>query len=178
MDIWLIHDFLDRPRSPGVNNFSYVPAMPSPSPAELGPERVKQLMTMGTLLGTPRILSQSDDPAIEPDTPFRIAAPTAREELSQRLSSTASRSLRAKANMMNGTKRKGDMGPPTGGMTPRRADAPGSLTPAAKRLLDRTTMGTAASRRAEAMGRMAGWEGKGAKDKDLSRVRWTPTPGR
>ncbi|VDB99786.1 unnamed protein product [Peniophora sp. CBMAI 1063] len=167
-----------RPRSPGVNNFSYVPAMPSPSPAELGPTRVKQLMTMGTLLGTPRVLSQSDDPAIEPDTPFRIAAPTAREQLSNRLSSTASRSLRTKANMMNGVKRKSDMGPPTGGMTPRRADAPGGLTPAAKRLLDRTTMGTAASRRAEAMGRMAGWEGKSAKEKDLSRVRWTPTPGR
>ncbi|KZV75536.1 hypothetical protein PENSPDRAFT_624251 [Peniophora sp. CONT] len=167
-----------RPRSPGVNNFSYVPAMPSPSPAELGPARVKQLMTMGTLLGTPRVLSQSDDPAIEPDTPFRIAKPTAREQLSQRLSLSASRSLRAKADMMNGTKRRGDMGPPTGGMTPRRADAPGSLTPAAKRLLDRSTLGTAAARRAEAMGRMAGWEGKGAKEKDLSRVRWTPTPGR
>lgn len=70
------------------------------------------------------------------------------------------------------------MGPPT--WTPRRTE--GSLTPAAKRLLDRSTMGTTAARRAEAMGRMAGWEGSGGgtgkeKEKDLNHVRWTPTPG-
>jgi protein DGCR14 len=68
------------------------------------------------------------------------------------------------------------MGPPT--WTPRRTE--GNLTPAAKRLLDRSTMGTAAARRAEAMGRMAGWEGSGRKEKekekDLNHVRWTPTP--
>lgn len=64
------------------------------------------------------------------------------------------------------------MPPPS--WTPRRAEASGSLTPAAKRLLDRSTMGTAASRRADAMGRAAGWEKN--KDKDLNRVRWTPTP--
>ena len=67
---------LDRPRSPGINNFSYVPALPSPTPSELGPDAVKQLMTMGTLMGTPRILSQSDDPADTslppPNTPFHI----------------------------------------------------------------------------------------------------------
>ncbi|KAI0068391.1 hypothetical protein BV25DRAFT_1818803 [Artomyces pyxidatus] len=165
-----------RPRSPGVNNFSYVPAMPSPTPSELGPAAVKQLMTWGTLTGTPRILSQSDDPADPPSTPFRIAAPSARETLANKLSSSAAKSLRAKANLLGSsgprTGRKGDMAPPS--WTPRRAEAPGALTPAAKRLLDRTTMGTAAARRAEAMGRMAGWEGK--KEKDMNRVRWTPTP--
>ncbi|KAI0034289.1 nuclear protein DGCR14 [Vararia minispora EC-137] len=163
-----------HPRPPGVDTFSYVPAMPSPTPSELGPAAVKQLMTMGTLLGTPRVLSQTDDPAEMPDTPFRIAAPTAREALSQRLSSSASKSLRTKANLFAGgpSRRKGDMGPPS--MTPRKADAPGSLTPAARRLLDRTTMGAAATRRAEAMERAAGWEGK--KQKDFERIRWTPTP--
>jgi protein DGCR14 len=68
------------------------------------------------------------------------------------------------------------MGPPT--WTPRRTE--GNLTPAAKRLLNRSTMGTAAARRAEAMGRMAGWEGSSGgdkgKEKDLNHVRWTPTP--
>jgi len=69
------------------------------------------------------------------------------------------------------------MGPPT--WTPRRTE--GNLTPAARRLLDRSTMGTAAARRAEAMGRMAGWEGRGGpggkgKETDLNHVRWTPTP--
>jgi protein DGCR14 len=169
----------DRPRSPGLNDFSYVPSLPSPTPSELGPAAVNQLMTWGTLAGTPRILSQSDDPAEAsapvPSTPFRISAPTKREVLSHKLSSSATKSLRAKASLLGPAyaRRKGDMPPPS--WTPRRAEAPGSLTPAAKRLLDRSTMGTAASRRAEAMGRAAGWENN--KDKDLNRVRWTPTPG-
>ncbi|KAH8988912.1 nuclear protein DGCR14 [Lactarius akahatsu] len=166
-----------RPKSPGVSNFSYVPSLPSPTPSELGPAAVKQLMTWGTLAGTPRILSQPDDPAEEsipvPTTPFHISAPTKREMLSHKLSSSAAKSLRAKVNLMGAGStrgRKGDMAPPS--WTPRRAEASGSLTPAGKRLLDRTTMGTAASRRADAMGKTAGWE----KDKDLNRVRWTPTP--
>ena len=168
----------DRPRSPGINNFSYVPSLPSPTPSELGPAAVKQLMTWGTLAGTPRILSQSDDPAevsaLTPSTPFHISAPTKREVLSHKLSSSAAKSLHAKASMLGPAhaRRKGDMPPPS--WTPRRAEASGSLTPAAKRLLDRSTMGTAASRRADAMGRAAGWEKN--KDKDLNRVRWTPTP--
>ncbi|KAI0002063.1 nuclear protein DGCR14 [Russula vinacea] len=166
-----------RPRSPGINNFSYVPSLPSPTPSELGPAAVKQLMTWGTLAGTPRILSQSDDPAEAsapgPSTPFHISAPTKREVLSHKLSSSASKSLRAKAGLLGAgyARRKGDMPPPS--WTPRRAEASGALTPAAKKLLDRT-MGTAASRRADAMGRAAGWENN--KDKDLNRVRWTPTP--
>ncbi|TFY83766.1 hypothetical protein EWM64_g235 [Hericium alpestre] len=174
-----------RPRSPGVSNFSYVPALPSPTPSELGPAAVKQLMTVGTLMGTPRVLSQSDDPAdltMPPPTPFRIVAPSARETISHKLSASASRSLRAKASLlgpsrtptsrsMSGGKR-GDMPPPS--WTPRRAEAVGALTPAGKRLLDRTSTGTAGARRAEAMGRLAGWEAK--KEKDLNRVRWTPTP--
>ncbi|KAI0307766.1 nuclear protein DGCR14 [Multifurca ochricompacta] len=155
-----------RPKSPGVNNFSYVPSLPSPTPSELGPVAVRQLMTWGTLAGTPRILSQSDDPAEAsapvPNTPFHISAPSKREALSHKLSSSAAMSLRAKANLLGqgqSRSRKGDMAPPL--WTPRRAEASGALTPAAKR-------------RAEAMGRMAGWENK--KDKDLNRVRWTPTP--
>jgi protein DGCR14 len=170
---------LDRPKSPGINNFSYVPSLPSPTPSELGPAAVKQLMTWGTLAGTPRILSQSDDPAEasapEPSTPFHISAPTKREVLSHKLSSSAVKSLRAKATLLGAgqARRKSDMPPPS--WTPRRAEASGALTPAARRLLDRTTMGTAASRRAEAMGRAAAWEKN--KDKDLNRVRWTPTPG-
>ncbi|KAG2353976.1 nuclear protein DGCR14 [Suillus spraguei] len=178
-----------RPRSP-TNEFSLVPSLPSPTAAELGLSAVNQLMTWGTLNATPRILSKSDDPAetsLLPGTPFRIAAPSSREALSHRLSAHASKSLRAKAVLLGGptpiigrtparvgSSKSGSMGPPS--WTPRRADAPGNLTPAAKRLLDRTTMGTAAARRAEAMGRMSSW-GKGQTgERDLNRVRWTPTP--
>ncbi|KIM85348.1 hypothetical protein PILCRDRAFT_87072 [Piloderma croceum F 1598] len=181
-----------RPRSPTINNFSLVPTMPSPTPSELGPVAVKQLMTWGTLNATPRILSRSDDPAepplAAPNTPFHIPGPSSREAISHKLSASASKSLRAKAGLLQGgrtpgistpaagSRRNQSMGPPT--WTPRRTE--GNLTPAAKRLLDRSTMGTAAARRAEAMGRMAGWEGSSGgdkgKEKDLNHVRWTPTP--
>ncbi|GBE77837.1 predicted protein [Sparassis crispa] len=177
-----------QPRS-SMDTFSLVPSIPSPTPSELGPAAVKQLMTWGTLIATPRVLSDSDDPAEmpPPSTPFHIAGPSTRERISHKLSSDAAKSLRAKAGLLglpgisrtlrSGVKRDGSMPPPS--WTPRRADAPGGLTPAAKRLLDRTTMGTAAARRAEAMGRIAGWEGSAAakaRVKDLNRVRWTPTP--
>ncbi|KAI0778519.1 nuclear protein DGCR14 [Trametes elegans] len=178
-----------RPRSPTNDNNSLVPSIPSPTPSDLGPAGVKQLMTWGTLNATPRVLSQSDDPADVPTpaTPFRIAEPTSRERLSHRLSNDASKSLRAKAGLLGGiaglsrssggssSARRGSMPPPS--WTPRKAEALGSLTPAAKRLLDRT-MGTAASRRADAMGRLSGWEGGAdrSKERDLQRVRWTPTP--
>jgi protein DGCR14 len=183
----------DHPRSPTINHFALVPNLPSPTPSELGPKAVKQLMTWGTLNATPRVLSQSDDPVPPPSTPFHLPAPSSREVISHKLSSNASKSLRAKAGLLGlgpktpgisrtpaGTRRKGDGSMPPPSWTPRRADVPGSLTPAAKRLLDRTTMGTAAARRAEAMGRMAGWEGSAgkAREKDLNRVRWTPTPSR
>jgi len=62
---------------------------------------------------------------------------------------------------------RGNMGPPT--WTPKRAEVE-NLTPAAKRLLNRTM----ASRRSEAMEKTSG----SAKEKDLSKIRWTPTPGR
>lgn len=152
--------------------------MPSPTPSELGPAAVKELMTWGTLTGTPRVLSQTDEPLPPPSTPFHIPGPSSREAISHRLSANASRSLRAKAGLLQGTRTPGiasrtsggNMDPPS--WTPRKTE--GSLTPAAKRLLDRTALGTAAARRAEVMGRIAGWEG--GKERDLKNVRWTPSP--
>ncbi|KAG1885783.1 nuclear protein DGCR14 [Suillus subluteus] len=168
-----------RPRSP-TNEFSLVPSLPSPTAAELGPSAVNQLMTWGTLNATPRILSKSDDPAEAlppPSTPFHIAAPSSREALSHKLSAHASKSLRAKAVLLGGPTPIIGLHTSPRSWTPRRADAPGNLTPAGKRLLDRTTMGTAAARRAEAMGRMSGWGNLGQTgERDLNHVRWTPTP--
>ncbi|KAF9240887.1 nuclear protein DGCR14 [Melanogaster broomeanus] len=166
-----------RPRSPSASGFSLVPN------TRWVRNAVKQLMTWGTLNATPRIISQSDDPAEEmppPTNTFHISAPSSREALSHRLSANAAKSLRAKAGLLSGstpllgrtpsrTPAKGSMAPPS--LTPRRADAPGNLTPAARRLLDRTAMSTAAARRAEAMGKVAG-----KRKKDLNHVRWTPTP--
>lgn len=180
----------DHPSSPKNGSYSLVPQVPTPSPSEMGPAAVKQLMTWGTITGTPRVLSQSDDPADSsvppPSTPFHLPAPSARERISHKLSANAAKSLRAKAellhvpgivrppNSVRGSTKRGSMPPPS--WTPRKAEAVGGLTPAARRLLDRTAMGTAASRRAEVMGRASGWEGPSVKEKDLNRVRWTPTP--
>lgn len=179
---WVI---ADRPKSP---TFSLVPNVPSPTADEMGSKAVKQLMTWGTLNATPRIISRSDDVAEEmpPPNTFQISAPSSREALSHKLSASAARSLRVKAGLLNGstpllgrtpsrTPTRSSMAPPN--WTPRRADAPGNLTPAAKRLLDRTTLGTAAARRADAMGKMSDWGGNGSsKEKNLNHMRWTPTP--
>ncbi|KAG5353373.1 hypothetical protein C0989_007518 [Termitomyces sp. Mn162] len=172
-----------RPKSPTNNNFSLVPNLPSPTASELGPTAMKQLMTWGTLNATPRIISQ-DDPALPPpNTPFRIPAMSSREMISHKLSTKASKSLRAKAGLLGlstpGIRAtpttKGSMAPPS--WTPRRSEAAGNLTPAARRLLERSTMRTAGLRRAEAMDRSAGWDSDAkVKDKELNRVRWTPTP--
>ncbi|TFK76988.1 hypothetical protein BDN72DRAFT_830162 [Pluteus cervinus] len=169
------------------SNDTLVPNVPSPTPSQLGPTAIKQLMTWGTLNATPRIISQSEDP--DPTaTPFRITEVSSREVISRKLAMSASKNLRAKANLLglNSVGRtsgihaspigkRGSMAPPS--WTPRKADAPGNLTPAARRLLERTTMGTAGARRAEAMERSAAWDGNGkGKEKDLNQVRWTPTP--
>ncbi|KIK71167.1 hypothetical protein GYMLUDRAFT_33303 [Collybiopsis luxurians FD-317 M1] len=178
-----------RPRDDSLScTFSLVPSLPSPTPEQLGPAAVKQLMTWGTLNATPRIISSSDEPNIPtPSTPFHIPTPTSREVLSQKLSSKASKSLRAKAEMLglggatpgikSTARTKASMGPPSWTPTTSRrsSQAAGNLTPAAKRLLDRT-MGTGAQRRADAMEKSAGWASGGGRD--MSKVRWTPTPGK
>lgn len=185
---------VDRPRSPTINDYSLLPTMPSPTAEQLGPAAVKELMTWGTLNATPRIISKSEDDDIPtPNTPFRINRPSSREVIGMKLSNNAGKSLREKAALMRGgsgvrslvsrtpglmQRERGSMPPPTS--TPRKADAMGALTPAGRRLLDRTTTSVAGARRADAMGKASGWEGKSAKskekEKDLNKVRWTPSP--
>ncbi|KAL1749101.1 nuclear protein Es2-domain-containing protein [Schizophyllum fasciatum] len=153
--------------SESSDSFNLVPNLPTPTPDQLGPARMKQLMTWGTLAGTPRILSSADD-IEEPSTPFRIAEPTPREVISRKLSQSASKSLRERDGIMRGVKKEG-MPPPS--WTTRR-EREGNLTPAARRLLDRTV---GAQRRADAMERESGWTGN---RRDVAHMRWTPTPGR
>jgi protein DGCR14 len=137
-------------------------------------------MTWGTLEATPRIISQPDKSS-PPHGSYRISEPSSREQIAHKLSSKASKSLRVKAELlgvstpgiMRATPRRAPMLPPS--WTPRKLDAQGNLTPAARRLLDRTTMSTGASRRADVMERMAGWS-KGGKQEEAMALRWTPTP--
>jgi len=181
---WLVSKFkpwkhsTDRPKSPSLSDIgALVPNLPNPTPEQLGSEAMKQLMTWGTLNATPRILSRPEDIDVaEPRTPFHIREMSSREALSRRLANSASKNLRAKAEMTGlqtpgvsrGGKSKGNMGPPS--WTPRRAEAAGNLTPAARRLLERSTSGAVLAKRAETAGTGSG------RERDLNRVRWTPTP--
>ncbi|KIO31874.1 hypothetical protein M407DRAFT_19136 [Tulasnella calospora MUT 4182] len=131
--------------SPKVRGFGFVDAIPSPSPSQLGAQGMKELMTLGTLLATPRVISGSDDPAEETATssPFVIKPPNSRDMLGRRLGNEAGRSLTKKAGLLGGTtpRTPGDGIDKRGNLTtstPRRVDI---LTPAARRLLSRTKEG-------------------------------------
>lgn len=174
--------------TPKVAGHSFVSETASPSPSQLGPIGLKQLMTWGTLQGTPRVISSEDGESIsmaEAHTPFRIVEPSRRDALSHRLSNKASKSLAQRAALLSpypqgqsampgsqhgpirSSKRpKGNMPPPV--MTPRRSEV--LLSPAARRLLGRTGGGPTLSQR-EGWGEAATRPGK-----DLGRERWTPSP--
>ena len=161
----------------GPNGYNYVPSVPSPSPSTMGPIAMKELMTMGTLLSTPRLLSSTrdgDEPAMDIEaSPFRIHDPSRREMTSLRLSAKAGRSIREKAAMLSGTPKtrpRGDMAPPIG--TPRRDGS--DLTPAARALLVRTTGGKTPVR-GGASGIFGGGD-KSVMERDLRKVKWTPSP--
>ncbi|KAF8323024.1 hypothetical protein DL93DRAFT_2049713 [Clavulina sp. PMI_390] len=145
--------------TPKVGGYGFVDDLPSPSPSQLGPDAMKELMTWGTLLATPRVIQGDDDGPDAPsfprgNNPFTINDPSSRDSIGRRLGVQASRSLREKAALLSGApsaatpggvrKRKhpgsgGEMLPPS--FTPRRnADL---LSPAARNLLGRTKTGSA-----------------------------------
>jgi len=154
-----------------------VPDLPSPTPAQIGPSGLKQLMTIGQITSTPRILSSSEEVVVTPGTPFHIAGPSQRETVAHKLPSRATKSLKNQVLLSDGGKGS-KQNSKTPSMTPRHST--GNLTPAARRLLDRTVGGSVASnRRADAMGRTSNW---GVRDlpisHSLSDISWTPTPKR
>lgn len=160
----------------GKHGFEYVPTLPTPRAEDIAPS----LMTTGTLLATPRILAGNTSlggPVDDPQTPFRINAPSRREQAGLRLSAKASKSLREKAALFSGARRKrGDMLPPPtpgGAATPTRVEG---LTPAARALLQRSTKaGATPTRREFSMGGAAG-ASAAVGGRDLGKVKWTPSP--
>ncbi|KAG8906189.1 hypothetical protein FRB99_007405 [Tulasnella sp. 403] len=137
--------YVPRDASPKVRGFGFVDAIPSPTPADLGADRLKELMTLGTLLATPRVISGSDDPDEAVNSPFVIKPPNARDMLGRRLGNEAGRALSRKAGLLGGATprtpnsvRKDQDKGKTVTSTPRRIDI---LTPAARRLLDKTKSG-------------------------------------
>lgn len=186
------HDTTDRQgdtnQLPSINNYPLVRPDASPSPHDL-----PSLLTWGTLLATPRALdggsrSSNNDNGIgmgdpleaqEQEQPaFRLPETKKRDEIGRRLADKASRSMRDKArgftsrpssssSGLRGGKTPGSMGPPA---TPRRhAD---SLTPAAKRLLEKTVGRTPMS--ASRTGSGAGGESRSSRPQ--KNMGWTPTP--
>ncbi|KAL5635737.1 hypothetical protein ACGC1H_004520 [Rhizoctonia solani] len=172
--------------TPKVAGHSFVSETASPSPSQLGPVGLKQLMTWGTLQGTPRVISSDGDdaPIADPQTPFRINEPSRRDLLSHRLANKASKSLAQRAALLSphptrtpatpssqlgpirAKQSRGNMPPPM--MTPRRSEI--SLSPAARRLLNRTGGGSTSAQR-------EGWgEAATKQSKDLAKERWTPSP--
>ncbi|CAE6423849.1 unnamed protein product [Rhizoctonia solani] len=172
--------------TPKVAGHSFVSETASPSPSQIGPVGLKQLMTWGTLQGTPRVISSDGDdaPIADPQTPFRIVEPSRRDQLSHRLANKASKSLAQRAALLSPhptrapatpssqigpvrTKQtRGNMPPPM--MTPRRSEV--SLSPAARKLLSRTGGGSIMAQR-------EGWgEAATKQSKDLGKERWTPSP--
>jgi protein DGCR14 len=90
--------------TPRVQGYSFVDAMPSPSPSEIGSDNVNSLMTLGTLASTPVALRNpnEDDPVFKAPAPPRPAErqdygpfskPSRRDELARQMASKASRSL-------------------------------------------------------------------------------------
>lgn len=188
------HDTTDRQgdtnQLPSINNYPLVRPDASPSPHDL-----PSLLTWGTLLATPRALdggsrSSNNDNGIGMGDPldaqeqeqgqpaFRLPETKKRDEIGRRLADKASRSMRDRArgftsrpssssSGLRGGKTPGSMGPPA---TPRRhAD---SLTPAAKRLLEKTVGRTPMS--ASRTGSGAGGESRSSRPQ--KNMGWTPTP--
>ncbi|OXC68053.1 hypothetical protein AYX13_03506 [Cryptococcus neoformans] len=180
----------DTNQLPSINNYPLVRPDASPSPHDL-----PSLLTWGTLLATPRALdggsrSSNNDNGIGMGDPldaqeqeqgqpaFRLPETKKRDEIGRRLADKASRSMRDRArgftsrpssssSGLRGGKTPGSMGPPA---TPRRhAD---SLTPAAKRLLEKTVGRTPMS--ASRTGSGAGGESRSSRPQ--KNMGWTPTP--
>ena len=184
--------------TPKVSGYGFVDALPSPSPSELGPDAMKELMTWGTLLATPRIIHNEDDIPGATSTPrasnpFTIAEPSSRDAIGRKLGSQASRSLRDKAVLLSSgvigvsaaphgdRKRKSDMPPPA--FTPRRSGVANAdlLSPAARNLLGRTKSGGALglsprppSTPAVTSYGLGNKSARKSKEVDLSKVGWSP----
>jgi len=169
--------------TPKVQGFGFVSALPSPSPSQMGPEAMKELMTWGSLLGTPRVIHGGDDldPSSAAPSPFKVPELSKRDDLGRRLGVRASKSLRERAALLStpsSTPRKrkavSDMPPPAS--TPRRVAQTDMLSPAARNLLGRTKGGLGLGISATPVRLDTGPSQlrPGAKELDLRNVGWSP----
>jgi protein DGCR14 len=147
--------------SPRVAGYSFVSPLPSPRPGDLGEERVRQLMTKGIVVGTPRAVVQDRDQEEDQyDGSFRIPPTPSRDVLARRLTdktSTIRKRSAATPASRTSTKRKS------------RID----LSPAGQSLLDRTSRGSMTSLGKSLLASRGHGDDLGTR---LRRERWTPSP--
>lgn len=165
----------DRPTT-DMAGYSFVSPLPSPRPGDLGEERVRQLMTWGTIMGTPRAVGkQQVSPSLLTDGKregesaydgsFRIPPTPKRDMLARQLADKA------------GASRKRAQSPSTalrtfGAAKSRRSRA--DLSPAARTLLDRTSRQTSLGN-SLLSGQQSVREERSTSER-LRRERWTPSP--
>lgn len=151
--------------TPKVQGFGFVDPLPAHDAHTIGEEGMKELMTWGVLMGTPRIVRDSDSVAGDNESiagdddnsgissistrmgghnPFNIAQPSSRDALGRKLGVQASRSLRVQANILSGagsglssnlTPRKRKGDMPPPDFTPRRGVAGTEMLSPAARTL-------------------------------------------
>ena len=166
--------------TPKVSGFSFVDALPTPRAASIDPKSLQELMTWGTITGTPQRGSTAEAAARrsalgDGGGPFRVMATPKRDELGHKLANKARKSMSNKAAgstnalrrsvldasvLSRGTARTpgGVAGGAGGGASPR---AGAGLSPAAQALLGQTRDGKAMS---GGLGRSEGW-GKDLEDR-------------
>lgn len=143
----------DDPDEPRVGGYTFVDAMPSPTPEQLGKQGMKQLMTYGKLSSAPVPLGEVKE------GPFKIPQTPHREQLALSMARKASKSLAGRHGVnlptlgKDAAKRLGltprDRGSPYGGSMVRASSSPRTegtprkdlLSPAAKSLLGKTGPG-------------------------------------
>lgn len=150
--------------TPRVAGYSFVSPLPSPRPGDLGEERRRQLMTWGTIMGTPRALEETSAADDAQHASFKIPPTPRRDLLARRLADKA------------GSKSKRAPTPATSTSSKRtRAD----LSPAAQTLLNRTS-GGGTSLGGSLLGSRRGPQDTPAHrpstSSRLRQQRWTPTP--
>lgn len=148
-------------------------ALPTPRAANIDPKSLQELMTWGTITGTPQRGSTADLAARRSALgggggPFHIAQTPKRDELAHKLATKARRSMTGKSGSATGALRRSVLdvsvhssraGTP-GGASPGRSPGGASpragagLSPAAQALLGQTRHGKAMS---GGLGRSEGW---------------------
>jgi protein DGCR14 len=152
------------PSSPRIAGYSFVSPLPSPKPGDLGEERVRQLMTWGTV-NSIRAIGQgtANDQDDHYEGSFRIPQTPSRDLLARRLAdkSGSRNHKRLQAADVKDTKNK------------RRSRI--DLSPAAQSLLDRTSRGSTGF---TSLGSslLASRDRREDTNRRLRSERWTPSP--